>query len=116
MIDREKSSWAALLFVATGADACDTSRQFDIVSEYIASNQAAVEAARLCSKAPRRLSVFRGRCLTVWRLVVKVLKLSAQGLPQSWITLEQAALHYAADEVRWEAGARSPAFAVATTR
>ena len=35
---------------------------------------------------------------------MKVLKLSAQGLPQSWITLEQAVLHYAAGEVRWEAG------------
>jgi hypothetical protein len=35
---------------------------------------------------------------------LKVLKLSAQGLPQSWISLEQAVLHYAADEVRWEAG------------
>ena len=36
---------------------------------------------------------------------LKVLKLSAQGLPQSWISLEQAVLHYAAGEVRWEAGA-----------
>ena len=35
---------------------------------------------------------------------MKVLKLSAQGLPQSWISLEQAVIHYAADEVRWEAG------------
>lgn len=35
---------------------------------------------------------------------MKVLKLSAQGLPQSWISLEQAVLHYAADEVRWEIG------------
>jgi hypothetical protein len=35
---------------------------------------------------------------------LKVLKLSAQGLPQSWISLEQAVIHYAADEVRWEAG------------
>nr|MBP9685859.1 HNH endonuclease [Rhodoferax sp.] len=33
---------------------------------------------------------------------MKVLKLSAQGLPQSWISLEQAVTHYAADEVRWE--------------
>jgi hypothetical protein len=37
-------------------------------------------------------------------VVLKVLKLSGQGLPQSWISLEQAVLHYAADEVRWEAG------------
>jgi hypothetical protein len=35
---------------------------------------------------------------------LKVLKLSAQGLPQSWISLEQAVLHYAAEEVRWEMG------------
>jgi len=35
---------------------------------------------------------------------VKVLKLSAQGLPQSWISLEQAVIHYAAGEVRWESG------------
>lgn len=36
--------------------------------------------------------------------LLKVLKLSAQGLPQSWISLEQAVLHYAAQEVRWEIG------------
>jgi hypothetical protein len=35
---------------------------------------------------------------------LKVLKLSAQGLPQSWISLEQAVIHYAAQEVRWEMG------------
>ena len=35
---------------------------------------------------------------------MKVLKLSAQGLPQSWISLEQAVIHYAAGEVRWETG------------
>ena len=35
---------------------------------------------------------------------MKVLKLSAQGLPQSWISLEQAVIHYAAHEVRWEMG------------
>ena len=35
---------------------------------------------------------------------MKVLKLSAQGLPQSWISLEQAVIHYAAQEVRWEMG------------
>ena len=44
---------------------------------------------------------------------MKVLKLSAQGLPQSWISLEQAVLHYAADEVRWEVGAE---VAVSTQR
>ena len=41
---------------------------------------------------------------------MKVLKLSAQGLPQSWISLEQAVLHYAADEVRWEMGGRIALF------
>ncbi|MCE2880114.1 MAG: HNH endonuclease [Comamonadaceae bacterium] len=41
---------------------------------------------------------------------MKVLKLSAQGLPQSWISLEQAVLHYAADEVRWEAGGQVALF------
>jgi hypothetical protein len=41
---------------------------------------------------------------------LKVLKLSAQGLPQSWISLEQAVLHYAAEEVRWEVGAQVARF------
>jgi len=41
---------------------------------------------------------------------LKVLKLSAQGLPQSWISLEQAVIHYAAQEVRWEAGAQVAVF------
>jgi hypothetical protein len=41
---------------------------------------------------------------------LKVLKLSAQGLPQSWISLEQAVLHYAAEEVRWEVGAQVALF------
>ena len=41
---------------------------------------------------------------------MKVLKLSAQGLPQSWISLEQAVTHYACDEVRWEAGAQIALF------
>ena len=35
---------------------------------------------------------------------MKVLKLSAQGLPQSWISLEEAVLHYASEDVRWELG------------
>jgi hypothetical protein len=42
--------------------------------------------------------------------MLKVLKLSAQGLPQSWITLEQAVIHYAAQDVRWEAGAQIAVF------
>ncbi len=41
---------------------------------------------------------------------MKVLKLSAQGVPQSWISLEQAVLSYAADEVRWEMGQRVAVF------
>jgi hypothetical protein len=48
--------------------------------------------------------------LPVRRRVLKVLKLSAQGLPQSWISLEEAVLHYAADEVRWEAGGEIAVF------
>lgn len=41
---------------------------------------------------------------------MKVLKLSAQGLPQSWISLEQAVIHYAAGEVRWESGGEIAVF------
>ena len=41
---------------------------------------------------------------------MKVLKLSAQGLPQSWISLEQAVIHYACAEVRWEMGAQIAVF------
>ncbi len=44
------------------------------------------------------------------RFPLKVLKLSAQGLPQSWISLEQAVIHYAAQEVRWEAGGEVAVF------
>src|SRR5512141_1386604 len=51
-----------------------------------------------------------GLFVVEWRRVLKVLKLSAQGLPQSWISLEQAVLHYAADEVRWEVGAQVALF------
>jgi hypothetical protein len=42
--------------------------------------------------------------------VLKVLKLSAQGLPQSWLTLEEAVLYYAADAVRWELGEQIAVF------
>ena len=41
---------------------------------------------------------------------MKVLKLSGQGLPHSWISLEQAVTHYAAGEVRWEIGAQVALF------
>ena len=41
---------------------------------------------------------------------MKVLKLSAQGLPQSWITLQDAATLYAAGDVRWELGAQVALF------
>ena len=43
-------------------------------------------------------------------MFVKVLKLSAQGLPQSWISLEQAVTHYACGEVRWELGTQIALF------
>eukprot|EP01032_Pedospumella_encystans_P015096 gene15096-17296_t len=49
-------------------------------------------------------------CICAKESFVKVLKLSAQGLPQSWISLEQAVTHYAADEVRWEAGGQVAVF------
>ena len=42
--------------------------------------------------------------------VLKVLKLSAQGLPQSWISLEQAVIHYASEDVRWEMGRQVAVF------
>lgn len=35
---------------------------------------------------------------------MRVLMLSAHGLPQSWVTLEEAVLYYAADDVRWTQG------------
>jgi hypothetical protein len=37
--------------------------------------------------------------------MVHVLKLTAAGLPQEWLSLEEAALHYAKGEVMWELGA-----------
>ena len=43
-------------------------------------------------------------------VVLKVLKLSGQGLPQSWISLEEAVLCYAADQVRWEMGTEVAVF------
>jgi len=46
----------------------------------------------------------------IWRNCLKVLKLSAQGLPQSWISLEQAVINYAAGEVRWESGGEIAVF------
>ena len=41
---------------------------------------------------------------------MKVLKLSASGVPQSWITLQEAVTHYAAGDVRWEAGTHVACF------
>lgn len=35
----------------------------------------------------------------------KVLQLDIQGTPQAWLTVEDAALHYATDTVAWEEGA-----------
>ena len=36
--------------------------------------------------------------------VVQILKLTGNGIPQGWLTLEEAVLHYAAGEVIWELG------------
>jgi hypothetical protein len=36
--------------------------------------------------------------------VVQILKLTGNGIPQGWLTLEEAVLHYAAGEVAWELG------------
>ena len=71
-----------------------------------------MQLGRLHSSAEKRQDAcpFSVVDLTDWRRVVKVLKLTAQGLPQSWVTLEQAALHYAAEDVRWEAGAEIACF------
>lgn len=41
---------------------------------------------------------------------MRVLKLTAQGLPQAWLTLEEAVLHYAAGDVRWVAGGHIATF------
>src|SRR5215510_15668851 len=65
--------------------------------------------ARFVTKPVYCVSVFPCS-LCSRRRVVKVLKLSAQGLPQSWISLEQAVIHYASDEVRWEVGAQVAVF------
>ena len=35
---------------------------------------------------------------------MRVLKLTAHGVPQAWLTLQEAVLHYAAGDVRWVAG------------
>ena len=35
---------------------------------------------------------------------MRVLRLSGHGLPQSWITLQEAVIHYACGEVQWELG------------
>ena len=37
--------------------------------------------------------------------MVQILKLTGNGIPQGWLTLEEAVLHYAAGEVIWELGA-----------
>ena len=41
---------------------------------------------------------------------MKVLKLSASGVPQSWISLQEAVTHSAAGDVRWEAGSQVACF------
>ena len=41
---------------------------------------------------------------------MKVLKLSSGGVPQSWISLQDAVTLYAAGDVRWEAGSEIACF------
>ena len=36
--------------------------------------------------------------------MIHILKLAGNGVPQAWLSVEDAALHYAAGEVTWEAG------------
>ena len=36
--------------------------------------------------------------------MIHILKLAGNGVPQAWLSVEEAALHYAAGEVTWEAG------------
>ena len=36
--------------------------------------------------------------------MLQILKLTVSGLPQEWLTLEEAVLHYATGQVLWEAG------------
>ena len=37
--------------------------------------------------------------------MIHILKLAGNGIPQAWLSVEEATLHYAAGEVTWEAGA-----------
>ena len=62
------------------------------------------------SSGAAQCDVFFPVSLLIWRNCLKVLKLSAQGLPQSWISLEQAVVNYAAGEVRWESGGEIAVF------
>jgi hypothetical protein len=36
--------------------------------------------------------------------MIQILKLTGSGIPQSWLSIEEAVLHYATDEVIWELG------------
>ena len=36
--------------------------------------------------------------------MLQILKLTVSGLPQEWLSLEEAVLHYATGQVLWEAG------------
>jgi hypothetical protein len=71
---------------------------------------AGARAAGVGSQNVIEIKVYCACCCVLGGFFLKVLKLSAQGLPQSWISLEQAVLHYAADEVRWEVGAQVAVF------
>jgi hypothetical protein len=98
----------AIFLIAPGAGGAGARNEFVMETRYIVTQQ----WCRRRGGTFRQTKAFlvggcnnRGR-----RRVLKVLKLSAQGLPQSWISLEQAVLHYAADEVRWESGGEVAVF------
>jgi len=82
------------------ANQADLSQSRYIVTQWVGWRESPTHSESLVSAC---FSRFEEAC-------VKVLKLSAQGLPQSWISLEQAVIHYAADEVRWEVGAQVAVF------
>ena len=52
--------------------------------------------------------VFFPVSLLIWRNCLKVLKLSAQGLPQSWISLEQAVVNSACRPCNHRKSHRTP--------
>src|SRR2546430_7274755 len=47
--------------------------------------------------------VFQGVARYILRMI-QILKLTGAGIPQSWLSVEEAVLHYATGEVIWELG------------